>query len=45
MLGRFFRFLIFLVVLAVLALIGYAYSGFMTPETQDVTEPVELDDT
>ena len=44
MLGRLFRFLIFLVVLAVLALIGYAYSGFMTPEALDVTQPVPLDD-
>ena len=44
MLGRLFRFLILLVVLAILALVGYAYSGLMTPPTEDVTQPVPLDD-
>jgi len=43
MMGRLFRFLLLLVVLAVLALIGYSYSGFMTPEAQDITQPVPLD--
>lgn len=44
MLGRLIRFLVLLVVLALLALIGFAYSGFMTPDTQEITQPVELDD-
>ena len=44
MLGRLFRFLILLVVLAGLALIGYAYSGFMAPETGDVIQDVPLND-
>ncbi|MEN0079537.1 MAG: hypothetical protein AAF753_10535 [Pseudomonadota bacterium] len=42
MMGRLFRLLLLLVVLAGLALIGYAYSGFMQPETQQITEPVDL---
>lgn len=42
--GRVFRFLILLVVLAVIGLIGYSYSGLMTPEPSTVTAPVALDD-
>lgn len=43
MMGRLFRLLLILVVLAVAGLIGYAYSGFMTPDTRDITQPVILD--
>ncbi|MEM9754441.1 MAG: hypothetical protein AAF914_00525 [Pseudomonadota bacterium] len=43
MMGRLFRLFLVLAVLAALALIGYAYSGWMTPEMREVTEPVTLD--
>lgn len=41
--GRLFRLLILLVVLAIAALIGYAYSGFLEPQTREITQPVTLD--
>jgi hypothetical protein len=40
--GRVIRFLLILIVLAGLGLVGYSYSGFMQPERQSVTEPVDL---
>jgi len=40
---RFIRVLILLIILAILGLIGFSYSGYMQPEQQDVTTPVELD--
>ena len=43
MIGRLFRLLILLAVLAAVGLIGYSYSGFMTPETRDISEPASLD--
>jgi hypothetical protein len=41
--GRLIRFLLILIVLAVIGLIGYSYSGYLVPEQQTVTTPVELD--
>jgi hypothetical protein len=41
--GRLIRFLLVLIVLGVLGLIGYSYSGYLVPEQQTVTMPVELD--
>ncbi|MEM9317569.1 MAG: hypothetical protein AAGA70_01020 [Pseudomonadota bacterium] len=43
MVRRLFWLIVFLVVLAVVGLIGYSYSGFMTPETRDISAPVTLD--
>jgi hypothetical protein len=40
--GRVIRFLLILIVLAGLGLVGYSYSGFMQPERESVTEPVDL---
>lgn len=36
------RLLITLIVLAVLAFVGFAYFGDLSPEREDVREPVEL---
>ena len=41
--GRIIRFLLLLIVLGVLGLIGYSYSGYLVPEQETVTRPVELD--
>lgn len=41
--GRVIRLLLILIVLGVVGLIGYSYSGFMGPETREITEPVTLD--
>ncbi len=41
--GRVLRLLAILIVLGLLGLLGYSYSGFMVPETRQVTEPVILD--
>lgn len=40
--GRVIGFLFILIVLGGLGLIGYSYSGLMTPEQRTVTEPVDL---
>lgn len=40
--GRALRFLLILIVLAGIGLVGYSYSGLMTPERQTVTVPVDL---
>jgi hypothetical protein len=40
--GRVIRFLLILIILAGLGLVGYSYSGFMQPERESVTEPVDL---
>ena len=41
--GRILKYLIVLMLLGVLGLLGYSYSGLMTPNTQPVTQPVTLD--
>lgn len=41
--GRILILLIFIVVIGFLGLLGYAYSGFMQPDVQNVTQPVTLD--
>jgi len=41
--GRIIKYLFILIVLGVLGLIGYSYSGYLVPEQQTVTTPVELD--
>ncbi|MEM1274646.1 MAG: hypothetical protein AAGF88_12570 [Pseudomonadota bacterium] len=43
MIGRLFRLLLLLIVLAVVGLIGYSYSGLMTPDTREISAPVTLD--
>ena len=40
--GRLFKFLIFLILLGVLGVIGFAYLGDLSPEQDEVSEPVEL---
>ena len=41
--GRIIRLLILLAALGVLGLIGYSYSGYLQPETREITQPVQLD--
>jgi len=41
--GRILKYLIIAILLGVLGLLGYSYSGLMTPNTQPVTQPVTLD--
>jgi hypothetical protein len=41
--GRIIRFFLLLALLALLGLIGYSYSGYLVPQQQSVTTPVELD--
>ena len=41
--GRILIILICLVFLGFLGLVGYAYSGFLQPNVQTVTQPVDLD--
>jgi len=41
--GRILKFLIVLIILGIIGLLGYSYSGLMTPGTQLVTQPVSLD--
>jgi len=40
--GRVIRLLLILIVLAGIGVVGYSYSGFMQPDRQTVTVPVEL---
>ncbi len=40
--GRLFKFLIFLILLGVLGVIGFAYLGDLSPDQDEVSEPVEL---
>jgi len=40
--GRLIAFLLILIVFGGLGLLGYSYSGLMTPEQRTVTEPVDL---
>ncbi|MEX3015140.1 hypothetical protein [Gymnodinialimonas hymeniacidonis] len=41
--GRILIVLIVLAILGFLGLVGYAYSGFLRPDVQTVTQPVVLD--
>lgn len=41
--GRIILLVLFLLLISVVALVGYAYSGFMQPDVQTVTQPVDLD--
>lgn len=41
--GRIILLVLFLLLLGAVALVGYAYSGFMQPDVQTVTQPVDLD--
>lgn len=41
--GRLFKLLFFLIVLGALGVLGFAYLGDLSPEQNDVSEPVELD--
>jgi hypothetical protein len=43
MMRRLFRLLIFLVFLGIIGLVGYSYSGFLKPETSQISLPVVLD--
>ncbi len=38
-----FKLILILIVLGGIGLVGYAYLGDLTPEQEDVTEPVILD--
>ncbi len=40
---RLIGFVFLLVLIAAIALIGYSYSGYLTPEQSRITQPVELD--
>ncbi len=40
--GRLLKLFIFLLILGFAALVGYAYLGDLTPETEQVTQPVTL---
>lgn len=41
--GRIILLVLFLLLLGVVALVGYAYSGFLQPDVQTVTQPIVLD--
>ena len=41
--GRIIVLVLILLVLGAVALVGYAYSGFLQPDVQTVTQPVDLD--
>lgn len=41
--GRLIKFLLFLLVIGALGVVGYAYLGDLTPEQDEISEPVELD--
>lgn len=40
--GRLFKLLVFLIVIGALGVVGFAYLGDLSPEQDDVSEPVEL---
>ncbi len=40
---RLLKFLAFLIVLGGIGLVGYAYLGDLSPEQEEISEPVELD--
>jgi len=41
--GRLFKLVLFLIVIGALGLVGYAYLGDLSPDQDEVTEPVEFD--
>lgn len=41
--GRLLKFLFFLIVLGGIGLVGYAYLGDLSPEQEEINQPVELD--
>lgn len=41
--GRIIVLVLVLLILSAVALVGYAYSGFLQPDVQTVTQPVDLD--
>lgn len=41
--GRLFKLLVFLVLAGFIGLVGYAYLGDISPDQQDVRQPVDLD--
>lgn len=40
--GRLLKLLLFLIVLGILGLVGYAYLGDLSPDQENVSQPVEL---
>ena len=40
--GRLIRYLLILILLAAVGLVAWSYSGFLAPDRQTVTEPVDL---
>jgi hypothetical protein len=40
--GRLIRYLLILIVLAAIGLVGWSYSGFLQPDREVVTQPVDL---
>lgn len=40
--GRLLRYLLVLILLAAIGLLAWSYSGFLQPDRQVVTEPVDL---
>jgi hypothetical protein len=42
-LGTLFKLILALIFLAAIGLVGYAYLGDLTPDTEDVRQPVTLD--
>jgi uncharacterized membrane protein (Fun14 family) len=43
MMRRLLRLLILLIILGIIGLVGYSYSGFLKPETSQISLPVVLD--
>jgi len=41
--GRIWKALLFLVILGGVAFVGFAYFGDLSPDQQQISEPVELD--
>ena len=41
--GRLLKVIVFLLVLGFIALVGYAYSGDLSPDVIEVNQPVTLD--
>jgi hypothetical protein len=41
--SRFWKAILMLLVLGLIGLVGFAYFGDLTPETEDVSQPVTLD--
>jgi hypothetical protein len=41
--SRFWKAILILVLLGLIGLVGFAYFGDLTPDTQDVSQPVTID--